>query len=85
MASALLDGGDENTVHTNVSEWLQIIKAEYLEMPDLALTRAEIRRMWSMDDMTCDALLDALVQARFLRLTRNRHYIRAGGGNCFEY
>jgi hypothetical protein len=68
MASALLDGGDVNTVHTKVSDWLQII-------------RAEIRRMWSMDDMTCDALLDALVQARFLRFTRNRRYIRAGGGN----
>jgi hypothetical protein len=81
MASALLDGGDMNTVHTKVGDWLQIIRGEYLEIPDLALTRAEARRMWSMDDMTCDALLDALVQARFLRFTRNKRYIRAGSGN----
>ena len=81
MASALLHGGPVNTVHTKVSDWLQIIRGEYLEIPDLALARAEIRRMWSMDDMTCDALLDALIEARFLRLTRNKRYIRAGGGN----
>jgi len=81
VASALLAGGDVNTVHTTIGDWLQIIRGEYLEIPDLALTRAEVRRMWNMDDMTCDALLDALVQARFLRFTRNKRYIRAGGGN----
>ena len=81
MASALLDGGDVNTVHTKVNDWLQIIRGEYLEIPDLALTRAEIQRMWSLDDMTCDALLGALVQAQFLRFTRSKRYIRAGGGH----
>lgn len=69
-----------SAVHMKVGDWLQIIRGEYLEIPDMALTRAEIQRMWSLDDMTCDALLDALVQAHFLRLTRRNRYVHTGCG-----
>jgi hypothetical protein len=62
-----------------VAEWLQIIRGEYLEIPDLALTRAEMRRMWTLDEMTCDTLVDALVQVRFLRLTHRNRYVRGSG------
>lgn len=80
MAFALLNDGDMASVHTQIVEWLHLIRGEYLESPGLALSRAEIQRMWRLDDTTCDALLDALVQTQFLRLARNKRYVRAGRG-----
>ena len=62
---------------TPVVDWLHLIRAEYLEIPGLHLTRQQVRRLWSLDELTCDALLDALVDARFLRRTRAGAYIRA--------
>ena len=67
-------------MQTTATDWLQIIRGEYLELPDLRLTRSQVKRMWKLDDRTCDALLDALVQARFLRLTRDQRYIRMDVG-----
>jgi hypothetical protein len=48
-----------------VSEWMDRVRAEYLEMPGLALIRWQMRRMW-IDASLCDAVVDALVAARFL-------------------
>ena len=36
---------------------------EYLEMPGLALTRWQMRRMWLLDAPLCDAVVGALVVA----------------------
>jgi hypothetical protein len=58
-------------------DWLQLIRAEYLEIPGLHLTRDQVRRLWSLDDATCDALLEALMEEGFLRRTRTGAYIRA--------
>ena len=68
-------------VTMKISDWLQIVRGQYLEMPGVALTRSEIQRMWSLDDTTCDALLDALVLGQFLRLTHRNRYVRAGSGS----
>ncbi len=35
-------------------------------MPCLTLTKPRVRRFWSLEAAACDALLDALVEARFL-------------------
>ena len=48
---------------------LQLIRAEYLEMPGLNLTRAQIRRLWNLDEGMCDTLLQALIEGQFLRRT----------------
>ena len=45
---------------------LQRVRAEFLEMPGLRLTRAQARRLWALDELLCDAILTALVDARFL-------------------
>jgi hypothetical protein len=81
VAPVLLAVSDMNGRQTKVAEWLHIVRGEYLEIPDLALTRAEIQRMWRLDEMTCNALVDALVLAGFLRCTHLGRYVRAGGGN----
>lgn len=60
-----------------VSQWLGLIRAEYLEMPGLKLTLKQAGRLWRLDDMTSSALLAALVDAKFLRRTATGEYVRA--------
>ena len=61
-------------------EWLQLIRAEYLEIPGLHLTERQVERFWGLDTLTCNALLDALVDTGFLRRTNSGAYIRAATG-----
>jgi hypothetical protein len=49
---------------------LRRIRAEYREMPGLALTPAQARRLWGLDPTACDALLTDLVRTGFLAYTR---------------
>lgn len=70
----MADGGP------TVTDWLQIVRAEYLEIPGLHLTAPEVQRLWGIDSITCEALLDALVRTGFLRQTRNGGYLRANAG-----
>ena len=42
-------------------DWLQLIQGEYLESPGLNLTKPQVQRLWGLDPLTCDALLDELV------------------------
>jgi hypothetical protein len=58
-------------------DWIPIIRAEYLEMPGLALTPRQVRRLWHLDTATCDKVLDRLVADHFLRHTAVDTYVRA--------
>lgn len=60
-----------------VEEVLQRIQGEYLEMPGLRLTTAQAQRLWGLDQEMCSSLLAALVDASFLRQTRDGAYIRS--------
>jgi len=56
---------------------LRRVKGEYLEMPGLRLTIAQAQRLWGLDRSVCDALLGALVEAKFLFRTRDGAFVRA--------
>jgi hypothetical protein len=58
-------------------EILQRVRSEFLEMPGLRLTRAQARRLWALDEPLCDAILAALVDARFLVHSGNVAFMRA--------
>ena len=58
-----------------LSELLQRIRAEYLQMPGLKLTAPQARRLWGPDRPTCDAALAALVEAKFLFRTREALFV----------
>jgi hypothetical protein len=45
------------------------IRADFLEMPGLCLTTEQARRLWGLDPQTCEALLNLLIDSRFLRRT----------------
>ena len=65
---------------TTLADWLHLIRAEYLEIPGLHLTKKQVQRLWSLDQAVCEELLDALVDVRFLRRTQNGAYVRADIG-----
>ena len=59
-----------------LEETVRRVRGEYIEMPGLRLTPAQAQRLWGLDSSTCDALLDALVDAKFLFRTRDGAFIR---------
>ena len=65
---------------TRIADWLQLIRAEYLESPGLHLTKPQVQRLWGLDPVTCDALLEELVHVKFLKRTHRDAYARADTG-----
>ena len=59
---------------------LNRIRAEYLEMPGLLLTREQMQRLCGVDRAECQRVLDALIDARFLCVTRRGAYARLTDG-----
>jgi hypothetical protein len=45
------------------------LRAEFLEMPGLCLTTAQVQRLCGLDARTCEALLGSFVDSGFLRRT----------------
>ena len=62
-----------------IQEVVRRIRGEFLEMPGLRLTEQQARRMWCLDETACEAVLGALVDARFLAKTRDGAFIRHDG------
>jgi hypothetical protein len=68
----------QTTAPPGLTDWLHIVQAEYLEMPGLQLTKPQIRRLWGIEEATCDALLAQLLQSQFLRRTPRDEYVLDG-------
>jgi hypothetical protein len=66
-----------STPDLQITQWLGLIRAEYLEMPGLKLTLPQACRLWRLDDLTSSALFAALVDAKFLRRTHAGAFVRA--------
>ncbi len=62
----------------SLHDWIQLVKAEYLEMPGLQLTKPQVQRLWGLEPRVADTLLGALVAADFLRQTPRHAYVLAG-------
>ena len=62
-----------------IDDVLQRIQGEYVEMPGLRLTPAQAQRLWGLERDVCDALLGALVDAKFLAQTRDGAFVRMEG------
>jgi hypothetical protein len=62
-----------------IDDVLQRIQGEYVEMPGLRLTAVQAQRLWGLERDVCDALLGALVDAKFLARTRDGAYVRLDG------
>jgi hypothetical protein len=62
-----------------IDDVLQRIQGEYVEMPGLRLTAPQAQRLWGLERDVCEALLGALVDAKFLAQTRDGAFIRMDG------
>ncbi len=59
-----------------IQDVVRRIRGEFLEMPGLRLTPRQAQRLWRLDETACDAVLGALVDARFLARTSDGAFIR---------
>jgi hypothetical protein len=59
-----------------IEETLQRVQGEFREMPGLRLTPAQASRLWGLDSISSQALLEALVDARFLFRTIDGAFMR---------
>ena len=63
-----------------VKNMLERIRAEFLEMPGLRLTVEQVQRLCGAERTPCQAVLDALVDAKFLCVKSNGTYARLTDG-----
>ena len=61
-------------------ELIARIQGEYLEMPGLLLTAEQAQRLWALDRDTCRAVLQELVDGKFLVCGPDHRYRRAADG-----
>jgi hypothetical protein len=62
-----------------IQHLLDRIRAEYTEMPGMSLSVEQVARLCGTDAHTCQSVLNALVDARFLRVTADGAYVRLTG------
>jgi hypothetical protein len=60
---------------------LHRVRGEFVEMPELRLTVGQAARLWGLDRVTCEAVIDALIGSSFLRFTTAGVVIRADQGS----
>lgn len=68
----------------SVHEAARAIRGEYLELPGLRLTTQQVQRLYSLDGVTCEAVLAALVDVEFLARTADGQYVRHLQGTVGE-
>ena len=60
-----------------IADVVERIRAEYIQMPGLCLTKPQMQRLWGLEGIVCAAVVDALVAARVLRETEDGMYVSA--------
>jgi hypothetical protein len=61
--------------HTSNERLVRRIRAEFLEMPGLCLTLEQAQRLWCLEPHACEALLNTLIDSRFLRRTNRGLFV----------
>jgi len=69
-----------SSTQPSIPRWLELMRAEYTEIPGLSLTEPQVRRLWGLDALTAEALLSALLDVGFLRRTHRGTYVRSDQG-----
>lgn len=62
--------------HTAPDDVFRRVQGEFLEMPGLRLTEPQARRLWNLDQQSCESLLGILVEEKFLFRTRDGAFMR---------
>ena len=67
--------------HPPYRQAFERIRAEYLEMPGMRLTAAQVHRLSGVDILICAVVLEDLVRAQFLHRGPDGSYARGGDRN----
>ena len=57
-------------------ELLQRVRGEFVEMPGLRLNLPQAQRLWGLDPLRCEAVLEALVERGVLACTQQVYSLR---------
>ena len=60
-----------------IEDAVQLLRAEYLEMRDLALTPSQVAALLDLDGAAAAAVLQALEESRFLERTPDGRFIHS--------
>jgi DNA-binding IclR family transcriptional regulator len=60
------------------------IQIEYIEMPQLKLTVAQVRRLFGLTEEVCEAALASLVRCGFLSQAGDGSFLRQGLGRSAD-
>ncbi len=60
-----------------IEDALQLLRAEYLDMPGLSLTPVEVEGLLDLDPPTAETILQALEDSRFLERTPDGRFALA--------
>ena len=72
---------DEKLAAASNDQILHRIRGEYLEMPGLRLTQQQAQRLWGLDRVSCEHILDALTETGFLCRKEDGTYARLSDGS----
>src|SRR5262249_17614043 len=72
----LWDRGQVVTDRFRYLTYLLRVLTDYAEMPGVALSLAQPRRLWGMDEDTCRIVFEELVRTAYLRQTRDGRFVR---------
>jgi hypothetical protein len=64
-----------------IDQMTERVRAEFLEMPGLRLTLAQVQRLCGIDPLICQAVVDALVDAQFLCVKPDGRYAHLADGD----
>jgi hypothetical protein len=56
---------------------LELVQAEYAEMPGLSVTLPQAQRLWAVDRAMCEEVFSRLVSGGVLRRTTKGRFVRA--------
>jgi hypothetical protein len=60
------------------------IQMEYIEMPEMRLSRAQVRRLLNLPSESCDVALAALVQSGFLVQSNDGAFLRGASARAWS-
>lgn len=60
----------------SLTDWIAMVRAEFLEFPGLSLSGSEMHRLWDLEPEILDAILNRLIASGFLIETPTGMYER---------
>ena len=71
----------DEVVMRTISDVLNRLRGEFMEMPGLRLTAEQVRRVCGIERAMCQVVLDSLVESKFLCVNPNGQYGRLMTGH----